>query len=206
MAEKKPHIGPGSRKIYMERIHIQHMKTKDIVNISLFTTLLAVCAWIYIPTTIPFTMQTFAVFLAMLMLGGRKGTIVILIYLLLGLIGVPVFSGGTAGPGILLGATGGYMIGWIFLGIIVRLTEKFITRNMSETKVCMQITALIVGLLICYLFGTLWFVKVYANQSMNTGFVAAFSVCVLPFIIPDLAKLALAYTVSRRMKKYIRNV
>ena len=189
------------------------MKTKDIVNISLFTTLLAVCAWIYIPTTIPFTMQTFAVFLAMLMLGGRKGTIVILIYLLLGLIGVPVFSGGTAGPGILLGATGGYMIGWIFLGIITEAAEKIILRNMNETKgakktkkVCMQITALIAGLLICYLFGTLWFVKVYAGQSMDTGFAAAFSICVLPFIIPDLVKLALAYTVSRRMKKYIRNV
>ena len=187
------------------------MKTKDIVNISLFTTLLAVCAWIYIPTTIPFTMQTFAVFLTMLMLGGRKGTIVILIYLLLGLIGVPVFSGGTAGPGILLGATGGYMIGWLLLGAIMELLEKIFRREKQETgetkkakkfpKTCIQIAGLIVGLLICYLFGTLWFVKVYAGQSMNTGVAAAFSVCVLPFIIPDLVKLALAYTVSRRMKK-----
>ena len=106
------------KQIYTERIHLQHMKTKDIVSISLMTTLLAVCAWIYIPTTIPFTMQTFAVFLAMLVLGGKKGTIVIFIYLLLGFVGVPVFSGGTAGPAILFGPTGGYMTGWIFLGFL----------------------------------------------------------------------------------------
>ena len=71
------------------------MKTKDIVNISLFTTLLAVCSWICIPTVVPFTMQTFAVFLAMLVLGGKKGTIVIGIYMILGMIGIPVFSRGT---------------------------------------------------------------------------------------------------------------
>ena len=68
------------------------MKIKDIINISLFVTLLAVCAWICIPTVVPFTMQTFAVFLAMIVLGGKKGTVVVGIYLLLGAIGIPVFS------------------------------------------------------------------------------------------------------------------
>lgn len=186
------------------------MKTKDIVNISLFTTLLAVCAWIYIPTTIPFTMQTFAVFLAVLVLGGRKSIIVILIYLLLGLIGVPVFSGGTAGPGVVLGATGGYMIGWLFLGMIVYMVEKLLASNEDSGKMTkftyIQIASIITGLLICYVFGTFWFVNVYVADSTNTGFGTAFSICVLPFIIPDLLKLVLAYTVSRRVRKYIRNV
>ena len=98
------------------------MKTKDIVNIALFTTLLAVCAWICIPTAVPFTMQTFAVFLAVQVLGGKKGTIVIGVYMLLGIMGVPVFSGGTAGIGSVMGPTGGYMIGWIFLSIIFALS------------------------------------------------------------------------------------
>lgn len=178
------------------------MKTKDIVYISFFTTLLAVCAWIYIPTTIPFTMQTFAVFLAMFVLGGRKGIVVVFIYLLLGIIGVPVFSGGTAGPGILLGVTGGYMVGWIFLGIVVCAGERLSTRYTNK----IEVIALLSGLLFCYLFGTLWFIHIYAGGSENTGFWPAFSVCVLPFVVPDLIKLVLAYTVSRRMKKYIRNV
>ena len=180
------------------------MKTKDIVSISLFTTLLAVCAWISIPMTIPFTMQTFAVFLAMLVLGGKKGTIVIFIYLLLGFIGFPVFSGGTAGPAILLGPTGGYMLGWILLGLMTYITEQIITRR--DKSIGMQIVALFTGLLICYIFGTFWFVNIYAAGSEDAGLWTAFSVCVFPFIIPDLAKLALAYTVSKKIKKYIKNV
>ena len=174
------------------------MKTKDIVSISLFTTLLAVCAWIYIPMTIPFTMQTFAVFLAMLVLGGKKGTIVIFIYLLSGFLGVPVFSGGTAGPVVLLGPTGGYMIGWIFLGLLFWGTEKLTFQRKK-----LEILVLVIGLLICYLVGTFWFVNIYANEGTSAAYGAAFSACVLPFVIPDLVKLALAYTVSKRIKKFI---
>ena len=177
------------------------MKTKDIVSISLFTTLLAVCAWIYIPMTIPFTMQTFAVFLAMFVLGGKKGTIVIFIYLITGLIGVPVFSGGTAGPAILLGPTGGYMIGWLFLGIICHWYEKVTDKFDKKPEIKLQILLLLAGMLVCYSFGTFWFTNIYTKES--SSFLAAFSVCVLPFIIPDVVKLALAYTVSKRIKKYI---
>lgn len=175
------------------------MKTKDIINISLFTTLLAVCAWISIPTTIPFTMQTFAVFLAMLVLGGKKGTIVIFIYILLGVIGVPVFSGGTAGPGILLGATGGYMIGWIFLGMIVYASERLLIKRMKKA----EIISLLVGLLICYFFGTFWFVGIYMGGNTDIGFWSVFSVCVLPFVVPDLVKLTAAYTVSKRLRRIL---
>jgi len=110
------------------------MSTKDIVNISLFVTLLSVCAWICIPTAVPFTMQTFAVFLAMLVLGGKKGTIVIGVYLILGIIGVPVFSRGTAGLGILLGNTGGYMFGWIFIGLIMAATERIVDKIAIKKK------------------------------------------------------------------------
>jgi len=186
------------------------MKTKDIVSISLLTTLLAVCAWIYIPTTIPFTMQTFAVFLAMLVLGGKKGTVVIFIYLLLGLIGVPVFSGGTAGPAILFGPTGGYMTGWIFLGPIChwgeQITKKSAQKQKRAQEKYIQVLALLTGLVICYTFGTLWFINIYTAEGTVASAWTALSICVFPFIIPDLVKLALAFTVSKRIKKYIRNV
>ena len=185
------------------------MKTKDIVNISLFTTLLAVCSWICIPTVVPFTMQTFAVFLAMLVLGGKKGTIVIGIYMILGMIGIPVFSRGTAGIGVLFGATGGYIIGWIFIGILLIILENMERRMGEKIFPYMNIlraSGLITGLIICYLFGTFWFLNVYAKESVNTGFWSVVSVCVFPFIIPDFIKLVLAHTVSRRIKKYIGNV
>lgn len=181
-------------------MHFSQMKTKDIVSIALFVTLLAMCAWIYIPMTIPFTMQTFAVFLAMLVLGGKKGTIVILIYLLSGLIGLPVFSGGAAGPAVLFGPTGGYMTGWIFMGLIYYAGEHFTSKFVKKP----HILSLVAGLFICYFFGTFWFMNIYTKGS--TDFPAAFSVCVFPFIIPDFVKLALAYTVSKRIKKYIGNV
>lgn len=177
------------------------MKTNDIVNISLFTTLLAVCAWIYIPTTIPFTMQTFAVFIAVLVLGGKKGMVVIFIYILSGAAGIPVFSGGTAGIGILSGPTGGYMIGWFFLCLIVWISEK-----MSGNRKCIEVSAMLIGLFACYIFGTFWFMNIYVRESTDAGFWTAFSVCVLPFIVPDLVKLALAYTVSKRIKRIMKNV
>ena len=94
-------------------------RTKNMVQISLFAVIMAICAWISIPTVIPFTLQTFAVFLAVGVLGGKRGTAAICVYLLLGIIGIPVFSGGRAGIGVILGTAGGYMIGWIFSGLVM---------------------------------------------------------------------------------------
>lgn len=172
------------------------MDTKDIVNISLFTTLLAVCAWICIPAAVPFTMQTFAVFLAFFVLGGRKGIIVVFIYLFLGMIGIPVFSGGTAGIGIILGNTGGYMLGWIFHGLVMWLFEK-----LPGNEKHMKIAGMILGLVICYAFGTMWFVNVYVKNAGEVGIWAALGMCVIPFVIPDLVKMSLAFVVSKRIKK-----
>lgn len=176
------------------------MKTKDIVDISLFATLLAICAWICIPTAVPFTLQTFAVFLAILVLGGKRGIIVICIYLFLGIIGVPVFSRGTAGIGIMLGSTGGYMIGWIFIGIIMSFIEK------ADNKKWIQIVGLVLGLSVCYLFGSLWFVRIYVKSVGEISFFTALGMCVIPFIIPDLLKMWLAWIISKRIKNVIRAV
>ena len=180
------------------------MKTKDIVNISFFATLLAICAWICIPTVVPFTMQTFAVFLAMLVLGGKKGTIVIGIYLLLGAVGLPVFSKGTAGIGVLLGNTGGYMIGWLILGMIMIFIDR-ISEKDSEKPVIyrkrLQAAGMMAGLIISYLFGTWWFITVYAKTAEAIGFSAALGICVIPFVVPDMLKLALAFSVSKRIRK-----
>ena len=85
------------------------MKSKayDLVLIALFAALMALCAWVTVPYAVPFTMQTFGVFLALLLLGGKRGTICMAVYLLLGAVGLPVFSGFRGGVGALVGSTGG---------------------------------------------------------------------------------------------------
>ena len=83
------------------------LSTLDMAYIALMAVLMAVCSWISVPMEIPFTMQTFALFCALGLLGGRRGTIAVLVYILMGAIGLPVFSGFGGGLGRLLGVTGG---------------------------------------------------------------------------------------------------
>ena len=83
------------------------MKTRDVAYIGMFAALMAICSWISIPTTVPFTLQTMGVFTAVGLLGGKRGTTAVLVYILMGAIGLPVFSGFTGGMGILFGSTGG---------------------------------------------------------------------------------------------------
>ncbi len=171
-------------------------KAKEIVTIALFTVLIAVCSWISIPTAIPFTMQTFGVFLALNCLGPKKGTLSVFLYLLMGALGLPVFANGTAGVGVILGTTGGYMIGWIFSGLVIGFLRKVI-----GVKPWAQAFSLLAGLFVCYGFGTAWFWIVYTK---TTGFVSLWTAlvwCVFPFLIPDLIKLGLVLIVTRRLKK-----
>ena len=95
------------------------LKTKDLALCALFAALIAVCAWISIPATVPFTLQTFAIFAALGLLGGKRGTVAVAVYLLLGAIGVPVFAGFQGGIGALLGTTGGYLLGFLLTALIV---------------------------------------------------------------------------------------
>ena len=81
--------------------------------ISLGAVLIALCSWISVPATVPFTLQTFAVLLVCDLLGGRWGLVSVLLYLLLGAVGFPVFSGFSGGLGHLLGMTGGYILGFV---------------------------------------------------------------------------------------------
>lgn len=176
-------------------------KTRDIVFIALFAVLMAVCSWISIPTAIPITMQTFAVFLTLNFLGGKKGTVSVCIYLLLGLIGLPVYANFTSGIGMLLGMTGGYMIGWIFSGLVMWLMEKLLGRKMWA-----QFVSMLAGLLVCYIAGTVWFMVVYAQSSGPVGVWTALLWCVIPFVIPDLVKLGLALWLSQRLEKITRSM
>lgn len=103
------------------------LRTLDLTYTALFAVLMAVCAWISIPVPkpmVPFSMQTFAVFAALAVLGGRRGTYAVSAYLLLGAVGLPVFAGFRGGLSVLLGSTGGYLIGFMGTALVFWLMES----------------------------------------------------------------------------------
>jgi len=169
------------------------MDTKRMCAIALMTALIAVSAWITIPMTIPFTMQIFGVAVALVLLGGRDGTIAILLYLLLGAVGVPVFSGFQGGLAVLTKATGGYIVGFLGMGLVYWVTEGRRTRSLPARAL-----RLAVGLAVCYAFGTAWFAEFFGSGKSVT---AILSLCVVPYIIPDLVKIGLALFVGIRVRR-----
>lgn len=178
---------------------ISRSKTYDMVYIAIFAVLMAVCSWISIPMAVPFTLQTFGVFLAVGVLGGKRGTLAIVVYVLLGVIGIPVFAGFTGGLGIILSNTGGYIIGFIFSALIMWAIEAVLGK-----KTWVLAVSMIAGLIVCYAFGTVWFMYVYAKNMGAVGVTTVLGWCVIPFIIPDLVKIALALTLSKRLAGVIK--
>lgn len=172
------------------------MTTKRMTRIALCAALLAPCAWLSVPTQPPFTMQTFGVFLTLLLLDAKDGTIAIGLYILLGALGVPVFSGFNGGMGVIMGPTGGYIVGFLLICLIFGLLCG------RGVGLWLKALALLLGLAVCYAFGTLWFVKIYGDMKGPISMLSALSMCVFPFIVPDLAKLALALWAGKRLGKY----
>lgn len=173
--------------------------TKELVLMALMSVIIAVCSWISIPTTVPFTLQTFGVFMAVGLLGGKRGTISVLVYILLGAVGIPVFAGFSGGIGVLFGTTGGYIVGFLLSGLVYWA----LTAALGE-KLPIMIIAMVLGLAVCYAFGTAWFMIVYAKNTEAVGLMTALGWCVFPFIIPDCIKIALAIVLSKQLKKYVK--
>ena len=160
--------------------------TRKLTRCALFAAMMALCAWIGIPLghTV-FTMQTFGVLLALGILGGKRGTISILCYLLLGAAGLPVFSGFRGGIGAILGPTGGYLWGFLCTGLVFWLLEKW-----------SRPAAMAAGIAVCYACGTLWYMT-YTGGALA----AVLAQTVLPYLIPDALKLVLALRLTKRLKK-----
>lgn len=177
----------------------KQLRISDMTYIAVGAVLIAICSWIAVPAAVPFTLQTFAVFTMTGILGGRRGTITVLLYILLGAIGVPVFAGFSGGVGILLGSTGGYIIGFLGSALVMWLGEKLFGKGLI-----VQIISMLAGLLVCYAFGTAWFMMVYSQSNGAVGLAAVLGWCVIPFIIPDLIKIALAVVITRRVGKYVQ--
>ena len=175
------------------------LKTVDMAYIALFAVMIAICAWISIPMTIPFTMQTFGIFLAVGVLGGKRGSLAVLVYLLLGLVGLPVFAGFSGGVGCLVGSTGGYIVGFLLSALTVWGMEALF----GFRKTWLLALSMMLGLAVCYAFGTAWFLYFYAHNTGPIGLMTALGWCVVPYIIPDLAKIALALVLRKRLAAII---
>ena len=175
------------------------MRTVDMAYIAMFAVEMAVCAWISIPAAVPFTLQTLGVFLAVGMLGGKRGTLAVLIYLLLGAVGMPVFAGFNGGLGYMLGSTGGYIVGFLLSALTMWGFEAALGR-----KTWVLAVSMVLGLAVCYAFGTAWFMVVYAKNTGAIGLMTALGWCVIPYIVPDLVKIALALLLQKLLSAAIR--
>jgi biotin transport system substrate-specific component len=178
--------------------HKQQLQAKDLAGISLAAAIIVICSWITVPLTVPVTLQTFAIFTTTGILGLKRGVTAVLVYLLLGAAGLPVFAGFKGGLGELLGVTGGYLLGFIFMAWIL---GWLVQRYGKKTPILAM--GMVLGLAICYLFGTAWFITVYARTTGPLAWFTALSWCVLPFLLPDLIKITLSILIVKRVSKII---
>lgn len=161
--------------------------TKDLVLTALFAALTAVLAQIQLPIgPVPFNLAVFGAFLAGMLLAPAWAAASMGVYMLLGAVGIPVFAGFMGGPAVLLGKTGGYVIGYIFIALATALAVK------RSGKLPVIGAAMLAGLLVCYGFGTAWFMAV-----TGADLVSALGWCVLPFIVPDVCKGVFACVLGR---------
>lgn len=171
---------------------------KQITLSAIYVALLAIFSWISIPSTIPFTLQTLMIFIICYTLDCKNAICVIIIYLLLGLVGVPVFSSFNSGLSALLGPSGGFLIGFIPMILIISLLIKNNKENDKITSIIYKVLVSFLGLLICYIIGLIWFMFIYKAPYDVTS--ALFKV-ILPFIIPDTIKMIIALIVSKKIKQ-----
>ncbi|MBQ8885557.1 MAG: biotin transporter BioY [Clostridia bacterium] len=174
-----------------------------IARTALFTAIIAVCAWLSLPmpSGISITLQTLGVCLAGAFLGARGGLISTAAYILLGVVGVPVFSGFAGGVGILLSPVGGYIVGFLFTALCVGAFSDRLKKSERERTVPIFLGSLL-GILLCYAFGTVWYVLSFARTDKAVTFFSALTTCVLPYVLPDLFKAAMASALWQKLKKY----
>ena len=165
-------------------------KTKSKVYPLAMTAVMAAVTCVLGPMSIPIgpvpiSFTNLVIYFTLYLLGWKRASVSYIVYMLIGMVGVPVFSGFAGGLGKLAGPTGGYIIGFLPMAVIAGLV---IDHTRSRL---LQLLGMILGTAVCYAMGTAWFCF-----STNTGLMAALWMCVIPFIAGDLVKMALAMTMG----------
>lgn len=181
----------------INKISTQNNRTKQITTIGLMTALICIIAPFSIPipvSPVPISLTNFVIFIAVYVLGTKDATICVIIYLILGTAGLPVFSSFSGGLGKLAGPTGGYLTGFIFLALI----QGFLAEINSENNI-LSIVGIILGMAVCYIFGTGWLA-----WQMEQSFFPALTIGVLPYLPGDAAKIIIAAIVGPKLRAAVR--
>ncbi len=174
---------------------------KDMVLMALFAALTCVLAPLAVPIgPVPISLTNLVIYFSLYVLGWQRATITYIVYLLLGLVGLPVFSGFEGGVGKVAGPTGGYLIGFIFMAIVCGLLMQ-VKKDKKIVNIVFCVVGMLVGTTIAYAFGTMWFC-----YSTGTGLGAAMALCVIPFIPGDLIKIAIAAVVAPTVANQIKRI
>ncbi|MCL2057891.1 MAG: biotin transporter BioY, partial [Oscillospiraceae bacterium] len=174
----------------MQNMQKMKLSIRDICLIGVFAAIIAVMSQLRIPMPygVPMTLQTLAVPLAGIVLGAKKGALATLVYILLGAVGAPVFSGFTGGIGVVIGMTGGFILSFPLMALVAGLAE-------SKKSIVWLASGLVAGAAINYLCGALWFSLV-----MSSSIITAFAACVQPFILTDVIKITLLTAFASHLK------
>lgn len=174
-------------------------KIKNMTYTALISALLCVTGPLVIPlpfSPVPISAITLIIYISSIAVGFRKGAIAVLLYLLIGMLGLPVFSNFTGGLGKLIGATGGYLIGYIFIAMVTGyFSEKF------KGKIYMYAVGMLLGTLLCYAWGTLW-LSFSSGLSLKKALLAG----VVPFLIGDLIKIFIAVLIGEKIRIGIKKI
>ena len=170
------------------------MKTRDMVFTAVFAAVLCALAPLAIPVgPVPISLATFVIYLSAAILNWKFGTLSVIVYVALGLVGLPVFSGFEGGIHKLVGPTGGFIVGYIVMALVIGL---IVTRN--PRKRWIYPAAMAVGTIMLYVCGLAWF-----TYSTGSTLGASLMACVIPFLPGDVVKIILASVISPRLRKII---
>ncbi len=166
---------------------------RALTETALCAALIAASAMIAIPFPVPFTLQLFGVYFALFYLGGVRGTVAVAVYVFLGAVGLPIFSGFSGGFGRLFDATGGFIWGFLLLSLVYLALSAIFRIRWGG------LIAAALSLLAFYALGSVWYAFFYTDGSLE-GYLGSLLITVAPFALPDAVKLVLAYTLAERLR------
>ncbi len=204
--------------------HNQSFSTKRIIITGMFTAIISVMSQIVIPTQpIPFTLSLLAIFLTGALLEPKYAFLSAIAYLLLGAFGLPIFAGFRGGLHVLTGVTGGFIMAYPLMTLITSISYQFSKRILKRSNYSKLITnnqlgkynkfkkliitmgipsfGMVISLMICYLIGSLWF-----SNISSTTIASALTICVFPFMVLDILKIAIAVASSVILRGLIRQI
>jgi len=189
---------------------MKSQKTMQMAEMALMSAVLCVISPFTIPvpaSPVPLSLALFGVYLSAMLLGVKKGTLSVLIYLLLGSVGLPVFSGFSGGIGMLAGPTGGYLIGYVLCATLVGGLANRETfgkgKCLFRRKFVRLVFAMVMGTLACYLFGTVWFMLIMEGTYTVAQ---ALLVCVVPYLLFDVIKIITAASIAIPIQRILRRI